>query len=624
MIHLDSLSLAYGDAVIFNDVSCNFNEHQHIGVVGRNGAGKSTLLKAIAGQAMLDNGSVTIDRNKTIAYMPQDLVFTSTLSVIDEAFSTFAELGQLLKEKDVLEPRLHDNPSVQEVEQYGHVTERLSHYDISACRARTERILRGLGFTDETMKRNVAQLSVGWRMRVLLAKLLLMDADFYLFDEPTNHLDIVSKEWFFEFLKSASFGFLLVTHDRYFLDHAVTKIFELERGNGRLYNGTFSTYVELKEQERLVKESTYNRQQKEIARKQATIDRFRASASKASFVQSMIKQLDKMELVELDPVLPKVNFKFPQPVRAGDVVLSFHKLAQSFEGKTVFSNISGEVRRGEKVAVIAPNGAGKTTLFNLIVGNYKSPEEAIVFGHNVTYAYFEQDQTRVLHPKNTVLQEVLNNAPNVNESTVRTMLGSFLFSGDDVNKTIQVLSGGERCRVALVKLLLQNANFLLLDEPTNHLDLYAKEVLLQALQAYEGTVMLVSHDHDFLQRIATRILELTPHALNSYKGSYESYLACKKEMQRDTAGEESTKQEAPKAKVVTSQKERYLQRKELTSIEGKIERLEAKTAELTTSLGAVEYGSKNYHEIVEQIKKNKTILADLSKQWEVLMAKLDA
>lgn len=624
MIHLDSISLAFGDAVIFNDISCNFNEHQHIGVVGRNGAGKSTLLKAIAGQAMLDNGSVSIDRNKTIAYMPQDLVFTSTLSVVDEAFATFTELCQLIKDKELLEARLNHNPDAHEIDQYAHVTERLTHYDISACKARTERILRGLGFNDESLKKSVEKLSVGWRMRVLLAKLLLMNADFYLFDEPTNHLDIVSKEWFFEFLKAAPFGFLLVTHDRYFLDHGVNKIFELERGNGRLYDGTFSKYVELKEQERIVKEAAYNRQQKEINRKQATIDRFRASASKASFVQSMIKQLDKMELVELDPVLPKVNFKFPQPVRAGDVVLSFEKLSQFFDGKPIFTNISGEVRRGEKVAVIAPNGAGKTTLFNIIVGHLSSPEDSVVFGHNVTYAYFEQDQTRVLHPKNTVLQEVLQYAPHVSEATVRTMLGSFLFSGDDVEKTISVLSGGERCRVALVKLLLQNANFLLLDEPTNHLDLYAKEVLLQALQAYEGTVMLVCHDHDFLQRIATRILELTPTALNSYKGSYESYLADKKALTAQQEPQEGRKAEPKSEKTMTSQKERYLMRKELTSIEGKIERLELKTTELTNSLGEIEYGSKKYQEIVDQIKKNKATLADLSKQWEALMQRLDA
>lgn len=624
MIHLDSISLAYGDSVIFDAISCHFNEGQHIGVVGRNGAGKSTLLKAIAGQAMLDNGSVSIDNNKTIAYMPQDLVFTSTLSVIDEAFSTFAELCDLIKERERLEPLLHNNPSASDVELYGHVAERLTHFDISASKARTERILKGLGFTTETMKKQVAHLSIGWRMRVLLAKLLLMDADFYLFDEPTNHLDIISKEWFFEFLKNAPFGFLLVTHDRYFLEHGVTKIFELERGNGRMFSGTFSNYIDLKEQERAVKESTYHRQQKEIARKQATIDRFRASASKASFVQSMIKQLDKMELVELDPVLPKVNFKFPQPVRAGDIVLSFKKLSQSFDGKPIFTNISGEVRRGEKVAVIAPNGAGKTTLFNLIVGHLSSPEDSVIFGHNVTYAYFEQDQTRVLHPKNTVLQEVLQYAPHVSEATVRTMLGSFLFSGDDVEKTIAVLSGGERCRVALVKLLLQNANFLLLDEPTNHLDLYAKEVLLQALQAYEGTVMLVCHDHDFLQRIATRILELTPTALNSYKGSYESYLADKRALAAEQEPQEGRQVEPKSEKTMTSQKERYLMRKELTSIEGKIERLELKTAELTNSLGEIEYGSKKYQEMVDQIKKNKATLADLTKQWEALMKRLDA
>lgn len=626
MIHLKSISLVYQDTAIFDDISCTFNDGQHLGVVGRNGAGKSTLLKAIAGQAMLDAGSISVDRNKTIAYMPQDLVFTSVLSVFDEAFSTFVELADLIKNKEELERRLHDNPDVHDVEKYAHIAERLAHYDIPAYKTRTEKMLRGLGFTDETMRKSVANLSSGWRMRVLLAKLLLMNADFYLFDEPTNHLDIVSKQWFFEFLTSAPFGFLLVTHDRYFLDRAVTGIFELERGAGRLYNGNFTTYVELKEQERAIKESAYNRQQKEITRKQATIDRFRASASKSRMAQSMIKQLEKIELIEPDPVLPKVNFKFPKPVRAGDVVLSFRNLTQEFNGTAVFDKISGEIRRGEKVAIVAPNGAGKTTLFNLIVGNYKSPEDTIVFGHNVTYAYFEQDQTRILQPKNTVLQEILSGVADISESTARTMLGSFLFSGDDVNKTIAVLSGGERCRVALVKLLLQNANFLLLDEPTNHLDIYAKEVLLQALLAYEGTVLLVSHDRDFLQKLATRIFELTPHALRSYQGSYESYLACKDdtgkiEQARNKHVEKISEHTAAEPKI--SGKDRYLQRKELASLESKIERLEKKIGELRVTLGLCDYGSICYRETGEQIKSSEAALAQATDRWEDLNKKLD-
>lgn len=648
MISLNSISLAYQDTVIFDNISCLFAGHQHIGVVGRNGAGKSTLLKAIAGQTHLDGGSITVDRKKTIAYMPQDVVFASSLNVFDEAFSTFETLARLIKEKEDLERRLHDNPDAHDVECYAHVTQELADYDIPAHKTRTEKILRGLGFTDATIHKNVAALSSGWRMRVLLAKLLLMNADFYLFDEPTNHLDIVSKQWFFEFLTAAPFGFLLVTHDRYFLDHAVTDIFELERGNGRLYKGTFSTYVEQKEHERVLKESAYNRQQKEIARKQATIDRFRASASKARMAQSMIKQLEKIELIEPDPVLPKVHFTFPEPVRAGEIVLTFKNLTQAFDGTIVFDHISGEIRRGEKVAVIAPNGAGKTTLFNLIVGHYPSREHAITFGHNVTYAYFEQDQTRTLKPKNTVIREVLEGAPNVSESTARTLLGSFLFSGDDINKTIEMLSGGERCRVALVKLLLRNANFLLLDEPTNHLDIYAKEVLLQALQAYKGTVLLVSHDHDFLQRIATRIFELTPHMLHSYQGSYEAYLAYKNDREKEThAASPVTGTQIPEPKTgqafnqptrkpsgqktagpqtadsKAARKEQYVQRKEVASLESKIERLEKEIPALQTALGLCDYGSSRYHEIIERIKKAQAALTQAQNRWEELIAALE-
>lgn len=639
MIQINDISLRYGDRKLFDSISCTFNDGQRIGVVGRNGAGKSTLLKALAGYTQLDEGSVSFSRGTTIAYMPQELVLVSEKPVFEETYSVFADMVVAMAEKEALEKSFEEAQATEEMlERYAELQEKLVDYDPSQCKALAERILKGLGFTAETFDKPVTELSVGWKMRIVLAKLLLQDADFYFFDEPTNHLDIVSKEWFYNFLRSSTFGFLLVSHDRYYLEKACTHIFEIEQGQGKLYSGNFSSYVEQKEQASTIKEAAYERQQREIKAKQATIDRFRASASKARMAQSMIKQLDKIELIELDHVLPQVKFTFRAVERAGQIVLSGKDLSKSFKGRVLFKNVSCLIERGEKVALIAPNGAGKTTLFNLISGSLEKDSGSVEFGHNVTYAVFEQDQLQSLSARKTILEEVLDSAPNVTEATVRTFLGSFLFSGDDVHKKISVLSGGERSRVAMVKVLLTRANFLLLDEPTNHLDLYAKEVLLQALQQYDGTVLMVCHDHDFIERLATRILELTPSALHSYKGTYESYLAQKEHVRsyiHDHAGVATDEKIHEKSALLKTkmpgtlgQKNSVAQnshhndsapfKKELSSLENKISRLEKKIEEVGFKFADCEYGSDDYQRI---FKEHTSLQHDLKKamaEWESL------
>ncbi len=625
MIQLKNISLSYGDQDIFKDISCIFNEQQHIGVVGRNGAGKSTLLKAIAGAINLDEGSIALERGKKIAFMPQEIVLLSEQSVFDEAYSAFAGVIDVEKEKDQLEQLLlaeqHEAVPLDDVvERYALVQEQLAQHDTIAYKNQTEKILKGLGFTHESFSKKVSELSVGWKMRIVLAKLLLLRADFYLFDEPTNHLDIVSKEWFFDFLKNTRAGFLLVTHDRYYLEQACDYIFALERGIGRLYVGNFGAYIACKEHEAAARQAAYVQQQKEISRKQATIERFRASATKARMAQSMIKQLDKIELIEPEPTFPSATFKFPASPRACSVVLNFNDLACSFNGRRVFEKISGRIQREEKVALVAPNGMGKTTLFKLLAGKYPLTHGSVLFGHTVSYAIFEQDQVAALSMTNTVLEEVVGACPQVDQITMRKFLGSFLFSGDDVHKKIEVLSGGERGRVALVKLLLQKANFLLLDEPTNHLDIYAKEVLLQALQQYDGTLMIVSHDHDFIQRLATRIVELTPTALYSYPGTYESYLAQKKhseDIQAHTTQAAQASTQAPSSSRI-DHKESQALRKELTSLEKKITRLEKKIQEIHELFTHCAYGTPAYTDAVTQLSATQKDLDTALEQWEAL------
>ena len=447
MIHIDHASLSYGEQTLFDDISLNINQKQRIGVLGRNGTGKSTLLKIIAGQGYFDEGTITVDRHLKIAYMPQEMVILSTKNVMDEALSVFEESMTREKEKLDLEVRLAEGDADHElVERYTALHEDSTSFDAANARAQTERILKGLGFSASMYTQPVAELSVGWKMRLVLAKLLLEQADFYLFDEPTNHLDLPTQEWFFDFLKAGKFGFLLVTHDRYYLERACDYILALEHGKAIFYRGNLSSYIAMREQQQEVLHSAYEKQQKEIARKQATIDRFRASASKAKMAQSMIKQLDKMERIEIEPVLPSISLSFPPTTRPGHIVLSLHHVSHAFDGRTLFKDANANVQRGDRIALVAPNGTGKTTLFNLITGKLPLHHGSISFGTNVQYAVFEQDQLRALNPKNTVYEEILQAIPDVTEAVIRTFLGCFLFSGDAIHKKISVLSGGERNR----------------------------------------------------------------------------------------------------------------------------------------------------------------------------------
>lgn len=623
MILLRDISLHFGQQIIFDAVSCNFTEKQRIGLVGRNGAGKSTLLKVIAGLQSIDSGSITIERRKKIAYMPQEVVLNSDKTVFDETRSALPELITLEQECAQLEQRMAHHTDADLLERYAIVQEQLQAFDTRTIKREIESILTGLGFSTEQMAQPVNTLSVGWKMRIVLAQLLLQKADFYLFDEPTNHLDIVTKEWFFNFLKHSNAGFLLVSHDRYFLDNICQIIIDVERGALTWYRGNYTAFLEQKEAHRQALESAAQRQQKEIARKQATIDRFKASASRAKQAQSMMKQLEKIDIIEIEPELPTIHFSFPEPPRSGSTVLYIQKLSYAFTTHKIFKDVSFQLNRGEKAAIIAPNGTGKTTLFNLIAEKYPLQEGRIIQGTNVISALFEQDQTRALNPKNTLLEEVLSGCPNTPEKTIRSFLGSFLFKGDEVTKkVVSMLSGGERNRLAMVKVLLKNANLLLLDEPTNHLDLYAKEILLQALQQYQGTILFVSHDQDFLNKLATRIIELTPTGVNSYSGNYDAYIYFKKQEQASTSEpSRSTSPQIITAKPVEiyNNKDLYMRRKECASLENKIARLEQEIEALSLKLTDYDYGTPAYQEIERTLLRTQQSLQDTMQRWEAMI-----
>ncbi len=620
MIQLRTISLSLGTQEIFKNLSLGIGAGQRIGVLGRNGAGKSTLLKAIAGQIPLDGGEIAFEKGKKLAYMPQEIVVLSEKTVFDEAFSVFEQFTILKRRKEELE-QTFDASGAQEasLDEYLKVQQELGTFDFSAAQARTERILTGLGFKRSLWQQPVTALSVGWKMRLVLAKLLLEEADFYLFDEPTNHLDLVAQEWFFDFLKNGRFGFLLVTHDRYYLDHGCDAIVELERGKALFFHGNYTQFKSFKEQQQKMVHAAYERQQKEIARKQETIDRFKAKASKARMAQSMIKQLEKIERIEIEPAASTIKLSFPPTARSGMVVLKLENIKHAFDNKAIFETVSAEIQRGEKVGLVAPNGTGKTTLFNLITGKYTLQKGKVSFGHNVFHTVFEQDQMRALTANNTIYEEILSACPTISESVIRSFLGSFLFSGDTIEKKISVLSGGERNRVAMVKVLLQKANLLLLDEPTNHLDLYAKEVLLQALQEYDGTMLLVCHDHDFLNKVATRILELTPTGLYSYPGNYESYLEQKR---NQIPVQSQQKVQKVQEKPVLQGKELFTLRKEVTSLESKIEKLETEVSSLNNLFLECSYGTPAYNDAMNKLQTAQKSLEDTMRRWEELQCKL--
>lgn len=569
MIGLRSVNLVFGNQVVFNDINLTLNAKDRFGLVGLNGSGKSTLLKVIAEQQPVNSGVVERSSRCRIGYLPQEMTFASSKNVIDEAVGSVTELEQ---------------------------------EDAALVSVKAHQILDGLGFNQMQLISPVASLSAGWKMRLVLAQLLLQEADFYLFDEPTNHLDLPTKEWFFDFLQSSRCGFLLVSHDRYFLDRLCSQIIELEYGTLTIYRGNYTSYIEQKEARRIVLEASYNRQQRDISRKQATIERFRASASKSRMAKSMEKSLEKIERIKLPPSPKKMTFPYLNVPSSGRIVLTVERVGYRYDNRAVLADVSFIIERSERVALVAANGTGKTTLLSIIAGLLPEYAGRVQLGHNVTLAFCQQDQSRVLDPEKTIFESVCSSAPRIPTSTVQALLGCFLFGQELMLKKISVLSGGEKNRVGMAQVLLQQANLLLLDEPTNHLDIPSKERLLDALKAYGATLLFVSHDHDFVSRLATRVIELTPTAVHSYPGTYEEYLDRKKHAQEAVSVGSITMQQQVRLQTRASQPGDFHTRKELKRLEQKIERTERELADYVQKLGALRYGEPEFVKISERVK----------------------
>lgn len=629
MLLVRDLLLEFGARTLFDRLSFAMQSNQKIGLVGANGAGKSTLLKVLSGELRPDSGTISCENGKKLGYLPQEVTLNSSLPVIDEAMMVWSKEVALLAEQKEIEDKMAAGCDDCDIfDRYAELCEQLSGASMDEKRIEAIAILNGLGFSSERLHTPVDQLSLGWRMRVVLAKLLLQKADFYLLDEPTNHLDIVAKDWFIQFLARAPFGFLLVSHDRFFLDNVCKIIYALERGKGTFYHGNYSFYLEeyAAQKERL--EAQYEEQQKEIKHKMELVYKFRAKASKAAFAQSLVKSIERMDKIELPPDPTAINIKLGNVARSGRVVLTVEGLAKSFGPKKIFDNASFEVNREDKIALVAANGVGKSTLLHVAVDRLSRDTGSVEFGYQVTWAFFEQDQGLVLDPRKTILETVEEACSSSDaRSRVRPLLGSFLFSGDDVNKKIGVLSGGEKNRVAMVKVLLQGANFLILDEPTNHLDIISKEILLDALSNYPGTILFVSHDRDFLDRLATKTIELEPTGTVTYEGNYEAFLYAKEQknalaLAAATKKQQQTVAAKPKEDVKEIKQEdskhMYELSKQLQRLEREIEKFEKELAECHREYAQHAYGTPAYSAVAKRAEEAQKNLDAAWLAWERL------
>ena len=628
MIQLTGAGKRFGPKILFEELDWLITPRERAGLVGANGTGKSTLLKVLGSMEHLDYGSIQQMKGISIGYLPQDGLTLAGRTVFSECMSVFDDLRALEREHEELAHRMPDlDPSSDE---YRQVADRYQRIDSEfrtrggyALESQVGAVLDGLGFTKEDWTRGTEEFSGGWQMRIALAKLLLEKPNLLLLDEPTNHLDLEARNWLEQYLDSYPNAFVLISHDRYFLDVTINRIVEIWNKKVHFYAGNYSKFVDQKSERMVQIEAAYRNQQERIQQLEAFINRFRAQATKAKQVQSRIKELDKIERIEIPPEEKTIHFAFPQPKPSGRIVAEFKNVSKSYGEKLVFSGVNFTIERGDRIALVGVNGAGKSTLIKLLSGAEALSTGEYKLGHNVQPDYFAQDQYKELDPNSRMLDDLVEVAPRGTQTELRNLLGCFLFSEDDVFKRIGVLSGGERNRYALARMLLHPSNFLLLDEPTNHLDMRAKDVLLDSLESFTGTVVFVSHDRYFIDKLATRVFEIEAGEVRVFPGNYEDYLwrkegsgvaAVEKEIVAAPEQEESLLQqalEAARVKRINPIKLRQLQDRQ-SVIEEEVARLEAEVAGHEAALG--QFVS------LEETQRRTDLLAKRRAEIEALMA----
>ncbi|NEN23011.1 ABC-F family ATP-binding cassette domain-containing protein [Cryomorpha ignava] len=632
MLKLNQLRLEFADRVLFNDIDIFFGEEHKVGLVGKNGAGKSTLLKIIMGLQKPTGGMVIKPKDFTIGYLPQDLDFESDLSVKDEVMTAFEITQSLDRRIEEISHQLtvrtdYESDSYMDLaEELNHVSVQLGLYDVDHQEEQVERVLLGLGFTREDFTRPMNTFSGGWKMRMALAKILLQRPNLVLLDEPTNHLDIDSVEWLETYLKNYSGGVILISHDRYFLDRVTNRTVEIINGKTFDYPAAYSKFVELRTDVIQKQIDAKKNQDKEIKQTELLINKFRAKASKASFAQSLMKKLDKMELVEIDEEdESSMHFRFPPAPRSGLVVVKAEGLSKSYGEKKVLNNLDFEIVRGDHVALVGKNGVGKTTLTKIIAGLIPYDGKCEL-GTQVDLGYYSQNQSEELPVKATVLDVIDDEATGEMRTRIRSLLGAFMFQGDDVYKQVSVLSGGEKARLALCKMLLHKYNVLLLDEPTNHLDMRSKDVLKAALKKFDGTMLVVSHDREFLHGLTSKVMEIKDGVMSVFPGDITEFLAQKKAASiREFERVRVEKVVKAKPKPAVSEKEKWVLSKKVGTLEKEIETLEGKISgqkEESEKLDFSDHAKIKLH--MEKLNEMEAKLLEKMSSWEKLSDKLNA
>jgi len=640
MIQLSSAGKRYGHKLLFEGVDWLVTPRDRIGLVGANGTGKSTLLKILGKIETVDYGSISIAKGISAGYLPQDGLTLSGRTVFAECTAVFSKLHAMEEEMEHLTTSMselnHSSPEYAQVaDRYQRVEHEFQARDGYAIEAQVGSVLIGLGFRKEEWGRPTGEFSGGWQMRIALAKLLLQKPNLLLLDEPTNHLDLEARNWLEEYLTEYPYAFVLISHDRYFLDVTVGKIVEIWNKRIHFYAGNYDKYEEQKTQRREQLEAAYRNQRERIEQLEVFINRFRYQATKAKQVQSRIKELERMERIELPEEEKTIHFSFPQPKASGRIVAEFAGVAKSYGEKQVFCDVSFMIERGDRIALVGVNGAGKSTLIKLLAGREPLSAGEYRLGHNVQADYFAQDQYKELDQDARIFDDLAELSPRSTQTELRSLLGCFLFSADEVFQRIGVLSGGERNRYALLRMLLHPANFLLLDEPTNHLDMRAKDVLLEALSKYTGTVVFVSHDRYFIDKLATRVFEIGDGRVEVYPGNYEDYRWRKgggaMRLQEAVAATPAVVQPMngngaaaadPKSKRLNPIKRKQMEER-VRELEQEITRMEAAIAECESALQTF-VSADETQRLTQQFDQHKRMLQAKVQEWEELGQALEA
>ena len=635
VLSCNNLNKSFGIDTILENVSFTVNEGDKVGIIGVNGTGKTTLFKILSGIYGYDSGDIYLGKGVEIGYLEQNTNFHSEGTIFEEVLEVFKDLIEMetyLRDLEVKIANESSNPNSKELEkimnEYSNKLEKFSELNGYGYKSEAKGVLKGLGFSDEDMDKKINILSGGEKTRVLLAKLLLKNPSLLLLDEPTNHLDSEAIEWLEVFLKQYKGTVIIISHDRYFLDQVVNRVFEIHNKKLRTYNGNYSKFIELSKVEKELELKKFEDQQKEIKKQEESIDRLKAYGREKHLkrARSKEKMLDKVEVLDRPEMYrKKANIKFSPSVTSGNDVLEARDISMGYGDRTLFNNLNLNIYRGEKVALIGPNGAGKSTLFKIIMNNLQPLTGSVKLGTNVHVDYFHQEQ-KTLNLDNTIIDEIWNDHPQLTQTTLRTMLGAFLFEDEEVFKKISTLSGGERARVAILKLILSNSNFLLLDEPTNHLDIDSKEVLEEALLNYEGTLFTISHDRYFLNTVIDKILVLDENGITEYLGNYDYYIEKKKQAQEMSivaTTEEKTKTQLKDEKR-KEREQREIEKKarvKRQNIEKEIEEVELKIEELDVLMCQEEVYSNP--EKAKEVSQNKSDLEDrlsqLYEEWEEYM-----